>query len=169
MTDAKLRDREASPLLYLRDDELREGMELLYFAYRDFTAEADAILAERALGRAHHRALHFVARNPGITVMELLKVLRITKQSLGRVLNDLTAGDLIARTVSADDRRCKMLELTQAGAALEQRLSAVLKRALGSAYRAAGPEAVAGFRRVLEGVLKSSTVDLRAKMTGKRK
>jgi len=71
----------ANPL-FLREEDLRQGMELLFYAYRDFTAEADALLEQLAFGRAHHRVLHFVGRYPGISVAELLGILRITKQSL---------------------------------------------------------------------------------------
>ena len=76
--------------LFLREEELRQGIELLFYAYRDFTAEADAILAGHGLGRAHHRAIYFVGRYPAISVSELLALLGITKQSLSRVLRDLT-------------------------------------------------------------------------------
>ncbi len=138
MTDVKLRDREASgALLYLRDEELGEGIELLYFAYRDFTAEGGCDPRGVEDGRAHHRALHFIARNPGITIMELLKVLSITKQSLGRVLNELTEGDLVATRQGTKDKRFKHLTLTDTGADLERRLSSTLKRAIGAAYRSA--------------------------------
>src|SRR5512145_2590120 len=75
--------------LFLREEELRQGLELLFFAYRDFTGEADAILGEYGFGRAHHRVIYFVGRNPGMTVSELLGILRITKQSLSRVLGQL--------------------------------------------------------------------------------
>jgi hypothetical protein len=74
---------------HLRDEEMRLAQDLMFFAYRDFTNAADVILEELGLGRAHHRALHFIGRNPGITVSDLLGILRITKQSLARVLNVL--------------------------------------------------------------------------------
>ncbi len=75
--------------LFLREEDLRQGMELLFYAYRDFTSEPDAILANYRFGRAHHRVIHFVGRNPGITVSDLLGILKITKQSLSRVLSQL--------------------------------------------------------------------------------
>ena len=75
--------------LFLREDNLRRGIEMMFFAYRDFTGKPDEILAEIGLGRAHHRALYFIGRNPGISVTELLSILRITKQSLSRVLSEL--------------------------------------------------------------------------------
>jgi len=170
MADVKLHGPEPSvSLLFLRDDGLREGMELLYFAYRDFTAEADQILEELGFGRAHHRALHFVARNQGITIMELLAVLKITKQSLGRVLKDLIEAGLIDRTQGATDKRYKHLALTEKGVGLEKRLSATLKRAIASAYRSAGPDAVAGFRRVLLALVNNDTRVLMETMAEKRK
>ena len=95
--------------LFLREEELRAAQDLLFFGYRDFTAGADAMLAEIGLGRAHHRVLHFVGRRPGLTVGELLTILDITKQSLGRVLTPLVEGGYIEqamRTASAigDDK-----------------------------------------------------------------
>ena len=83
--------------LFLREEDLRQGIELLYFAYRDFTAEPDAILAEYGFGRAHHRVIHFVGRNPRITVSELLAILKITKQSLSRVLGQLVREEFIVQ------------------------------------------------------------------------
>src|SRR3546814_15065715 len=79
--------------LFLREEELRQAMELLFFAYRDFTGEPDKILAAYGFGRAHHRVIYFVGRNPGITVSELLAILRIPKQSLSRVLGKLLTSD----------------------------------------------------------------------------
>ncbi|MFZ1989769.1 MAG: MarR family transcriptional regulator [Alphaproteobacteria bacterium] len=170
MADVKTHDREPSvSLLFLRDEGLREGMELLYFAYRDFTAEADEILKEPGFGRAHHRALHFIARNPGIRITELLAVLKITKQSLGRVLKDLIAAGMVSRTQGATDKREKHLALTEKGTALEKRLSATLKRAIASAYRSAGPEAVQGFRDVLLGLMKDDTRKIIDTMAKKRR
>jgi DNA-binding MarR family transcriptional regulator len=83
--------------LFLREDELREAMELLFFAYRDFTSEPDAVLAEYAFGRAHHRVIYFVGRHPGMTVSDLLGILRITKQSLSRVLGQLVRDGFIVQ------------------------------------------------------------------------
>src|SRR5437588_294945 len=90
MTDIKKSDKEPAPnSLAPRDEAIRQGIELLFFAYRDFTAEPDAILAQSGFGRAHHRVVHFVGRHPHMTVGELLGILRITKQSLNRVLGQL--------------------------------------------------------------------------------
>lgn len=140
----------ADQLLYLTDEQLRQGIELMFFAYRDFTADPDAVLAKRGLGRAHHRSIHFIKRRPGITVAGLLDILQITKQSLNRVLRQLLAENLVVSSTGRRDRRQRNLYLTQAGEALERELSAVQRERVGRAYRAAGPEAVAGFRKVLE-------------------
>ena len=170
MADVKTQTLEPSvSLLFLRDEGLREGMELLYFAYRDFTAEADEILKEPGFGRAHHRALHFIARNPGIRITELLSVLKITKQSLGRVLKDLIAAGMVSRTQGPDDKREKHLAVTEKGSALEKRLSASLKRAIAAAYRSAGPDAVQGFRDVLLGLVKDDTRKVIENMAKKRR
>src|SRR5260221_12858622 len=98
----------ASNLLFLREEELRQGIELLFFAYRDFTAGPDAMLAEIGLGRAHHRVIHFVGRNPQITVSNLLGILHITKQSLSRVLSQLVDTELIVQHTGAPYRRPRL-------------------------------------------------------------
>lgn len=98
-------------------------IELLFFAYRDFTGDPDAILAEDGFGRAHHRVVHFVHRNPGIRVADLLAILKITKQSLGRVLRQLITDGYIDQRTGATDRRERQLFTTQKGAALATRLS----------------------------------------------
>jgi DNA-binding MarR family transcriptional regulator len=142
----------ASPL-FLREDEIRRGIELLYFGYSRLTNAVDAQLATSGLGRAHHRALYFVARQPGISVGELLRLLAITKQSLGRVLRELEQRDLIATMVGERDRRQRLLRLTDAGAALEKALFAQLRERLAAAYADAGQQSVSGFWRVLEGLV----------------
>lgn len=142
----------ANPL-FLRDSELRQAIELLFFAYRDFTAEPDAILADYGFGRAHHRAIHFIGRDPGMTVSALLGILRITKQSLNRVLGRLVAEGYVEQRRGARDRRQKLLALTASGIALEERLSAEQRARIARAYRQAGTEAVEGFRKVMLGVI----------------
>ena len=139
--------------LFLREEDLRQGIELLYFAYRDFTAEPDAILAEYGFGRAHHRVIYFVGRNPRINVSELLAILKITKQSLSRVLGQLVREAFIVQYEGVQDRRQRLLELTPKGVALERRLSESQRRRLADAYRDAGAEAVEGYRRVLMGMI----------------
>ena len=108
--------------LFLREEELREALELLFFAYRDFTGEPDAVLATRGLGRAHHRVIYFVGRHPSITVSELLGILRITKQSLSRVLGQLVREGFIVQRPGDVDRRQRLLELTAKGRGVRVRL-----------------------------------------------
>ncbi|MDZ7587997.1 MAG: helix-turn-helix domain-containing protein [Parasphingorhabdus sp.] len=142
----------ASPL-FLREDEVRRGIELLYFGYTRLTGSVDGELAEHGLGRAHHRALYFIARQPGMNVGDLLRLLSITKQSLGRVLKDLQAQNLITTEQGRDDRRQRLLRLTDTGAALEAGLFAALRTRLSQAYVDAGQGSVTGFWRVLEGLV----------------
>ena len=143
--------------LFLREEELRRGIELMFFAYRDFTGEADSILAEQNMGRAHHRAIYFIGRNPGITVSELLAILKITKQSLSRVLSALVDTGHVIQKTGPEDRRQRLLYLTDRGTALESRLTEVQGRRFAKAYREAGMTAVEGFQRVLEGLLDPET------------
>ena len=149
MTDVK------SPVnpLFLRDEELRYGIELLFFSYRDFTAEPDAILSKLSLGRAHHRVIYFVGRNPRISVTELLRILKITKQSLSRVLGDLIRQGFIAQKPGTRDRRQRLLELTPTGKQLECELTENQRQRIARAYREAGADAVEGFRTVLLGII----------------
>lgn len=136
-----------------REEEVRHGIELLFFAYRDFTAEPDAILEEYGFGRAHHRVVHFVGRHPHMTVGELLGILRITKQSLNRVLGQLLRQGFIVQRRGAQDRRQRLLELTERGRELERRLSEPQRARVAAAYRKAGAQAVEGFRKVLLGII----------------
>ena len=140
-------------LLFLTDEQLRQGIEAIFFAYQGFTADPDRILATMAYGRAHHRAMHFIARIPGTTVTNLLAILDVTKQSLNRVLRTLIEDGLVESRVGNSDKRERHLYLTEAGAALERKLSDAQRSRMRAAYRAAGPQSVAGFRRVLEAMM----------------
>jgi DNA-binding MarR family transcriptional regulator len=142
----------ASPL-FLREPEIRRGVELLYFGNSHLTRAIDRGLAAQGLGRAHHRALYFVARQPDMTVSQLLGLLAITKQSLGRVLNELTERKLIEVRPGERDRRQRLLRLTADGAALENELFEALRERLSAAYASAGQAAVGGFWAVLEGLI----------------
>jgi DNA-binding MarR family transcriptional regulator len=143
---------QANPL-FLTEEEIRQGIELLFYAYRDFTSDPDEILATFGFGRAHHRVLHFVNRNPGMTVTQLLSILRITKQSLARVLGALIEQGLVRQDRGARDRRQRLLFLTPEGEALERRVSAPQRDRVARAYREAGADAVAGYRKVLAGLI----------------
>ena len=138
------------------DPDIRLAQDLLFFAYRDFTHAADVILEELGLGRAHHRALHFIGRHPGITVSELLSILRITKQSLARVLNELIDRGYVAQTPGRGDRRQRLLSLTPHGMDLEQRLFGRQRACLAEAFHATDPAALAGFRQVMRGIMDES-------------
>lgn len=148
-----LQPQMGQSLLFLTDEQLRKGIEAMFFAYRGFTADPDRILAEHGYGRAHHRAIHFIHRTPGTTVNNLLSILGVTKQSLNRVLRALVDDGLVASTVGSKDKRERHLHLTAAGAALERALSDAQRDRMRSAYRAVGPTAVAGFRQVLEAMM----------------
>lgn len=140
-------------LLYLTDEQLRQGIEAMFFAYRGFTADPDRILDDMAYGRAHHRAIHFINCAPGTTVNNLLNILGVTKQSLNRVLRRLIEDGLVESKVGRMDKRERHLFLTEEGRALESRLSDAQRARMRAAYRKAGPEAVAGFRQVLEAMM----------------
>ncbi len=140
-------------LLFLTDEQLRKGIEAMFFAYRGFTSDPDRILSEKGYGRAHHRALHFIHRSPKTTVNNLLSILGVTKQSLNRVLRSLIEDGLVESQIGKRDKRERHLVLTEAGAALEQHLSTAQRVRMREAYKAAGPEAVHGFRQVLEAMM----------------
>lgn len=149
--------REPGPggesLLFLTDEQLRKGIEAMFFAYRGFTADPDRILDGMQYGRAHHRALHFIHRSPGTTVNNLLNILGVTKQSLNRVLRSLLDDGLVESRVGRQDKRERHLYLTEKGAELERALSDAQRARMRAAYRAAGPQAVQGFRQVLEAMM----------------
>ncbi|MEP3846814.1 MAG: MarR family transcriptional regulator [Paracoccaceae bacterium] len=140
-------------LLFLTDEQLRQGIEAMFFAYRGFTADPDRILSDLSYGRAHHRAIHFINRAPGTTVNNLLNILGVTKQSLNRVLRTLVEDGLVESRVGQSDKRERHLFLTEAGGELERELSDAQRARMRSAFRDAGPDAVAGFRTVLEAMM----------------
>ena len=129
----------ASPL-FLRETEIRRGVELLYFGNSHLTRAIDQGLASKGLGRAHHRALYFIARKPVMTVSELLSLLAITKQSLGRVLRQLVDGGFVEQLPGAEDRRQRRLFPTQEGRDLALELSRAQAARIEAALGAAGPD-----------------------------
>jgi DNA-binding MarR family transcriptional regulator len=153
MTDIKLSASPSGAPGETDQEAVRQGIELLFFAYRDFTAGPDQILDEYGFGRAHHRVVHFVNRNPRMTVGELLSILRITKQSLNRVLGQLVRQGFIIQHRGPQDRRQRLLELTEKGREFEGRLSSVQRACVTAAFRKAGAPAVEGFRKVLLGII----------------
>jgi DNA-binding MarR family transcriptional regulator len=128
-------------------------VELLFFAYRDFVGDADHVLEEFGFGRAHHRVMHFVQRYPGLTVADLLEVLRITKQSLGRVLKQLLDEGYIIQRAGDSDRRQRLLFATAKGEALVVKLASLQTRRIERALAPLGPEGAESVRRFLLGLI----------------
>jgi DNA-binding MarR family transcriptional regulator len=124
-------------------------IELLFFAYRDFVGDPDDVLAKLTFGRAHHRVLHFVNRNPGMTVADLLDTLKITKQSLGRVLKQLIREGYVVQKEGANDRRQRLLYATPKGEALAMKLAGLQTVRIGRALGELGPGAHEAARRFL--------------------
>ena len=156
-------------MLFLTDDQLLQGIELMYFAYKGFTSDPDLILQNYTYGRAHHRAVHFINRRKGLKVNDLLDILGITKQSLNRVLRQLINDGLVESRMGRKDKRERNLFLTDDGEKLERQLSDAQRKRMRSAYRAAGPDAVMGFRLVLEkimdGEILSGSIKIKEKLT----
>lgn len=141
-------------------------IELLFFAYRDFVGEADAELASLGLGRAHHRVLHFVNRHPGLRVADLLDILRITKQSLARVLRQLVESGCLVQEAGPTDRRERRLSLTPKGQALARRLAWLQSARISRALACAGPEARETARRFLFAMIAPEDRDTVAALIG---
>jgi DNA-binding MarR family transcriptional regulator len=138
----------------LRSEELSfDLIELLFFAYRDFIGDADEVLAKLGFGRAHHRVLHFVNRNPGMKVAELLEILKITKQSLGRVLKQLIDEGYIVQKEGANDRRQRLLYVTAAGEGLALKLAGLQTARIARVIADLGPGAREAARRFLAGMI----------------
>src|SRR6516162_6637360 len=123
------------------DEPIWDIIELLFFAYRDFVAEPDGVLAKFGFGRAHHRVLHFVNRNPGMKVAELLDILKITKQSLGRVLKQLIDQGYVVQKEGANDRRQRLLYVTAKGETLAMKLAGLQTARIARALSELGPDA----------------------------
>ena len=133
---------------------LRQSIELFYFAYRAFTAGPDRILAERGLGRVHHRILYFVGRNPEIVVNDLLGILQVSKQALNAPLRQLIEMKLVAVRVAAHDRRYKQLRLTAAGEKLESRLTGTQLEHLARVFETADAKTEEAWRTVMTMIAK---------------
>ena len=132
---------------------MRRGIEFLFFAHAALWRSIDARLAEKGLGRAHYRALYFIARQPGLTISDLLALLGITKQSLGRVVKELEAREYLTTRPGNRDRRAKELRLTDAGRAAENAIFSTLRDTMSRAYTHAGQQAVTGFWQVSEALV----------------
>lgn len=156
MTDINLRENihvaataDSAGGADLSEEQVLELIELLFFAYRDFISDPDEILEGYGFGRAHHRVVHFIGRNPGISVAQLLEILRITKQSLGRVLRELIETGFVYQEEGARDRRQRLLYLTDSGKDLAQRLAAPQVERVRAAVAACGGGAHPQYRDVL--------------------
>ena len=134
-------------------------IELLFFAYRDFVGDPDEVLAKLGFGRAHHRVLHFVNRNPGIKVADLLDVLKITKQSLGRVLKQLIDQGYVVQKEGANDRRQRLLYVSPAGEALAMKLAGLQTARIAGVLAELGPGARETARRFLAGMIDAGDRD----------
>lgn len=128
-------------------------IELLFFAYRDFVGDPDEVLGKLGFGRAHHRVLHFVNRNPGMKVADLLDILNITKQSLGRVLKQLVDQGYVVQKEGAQDRRQRLLYVTPKGEALALKLAGLQTQRINRAFGELGPGAHEAARRFLTAMI----------------
>jgi DNA-binding MarR family transcriptional regulator len=149
-------DRPASPALdsgVAAPEPLWDIIELLFFAYRDFVSDADDVLAKLGFGRAHHRVLHFVNRNPGMKVADLLDILRITKQSLGRVLKQLVDEGYVVQKEGASDRRQRLLYVTSKGETLAMKLAGLQTERIVRAFAQFGPGGHDAARRFLAAMI----------------
>ncbi len=141
----------------VNDDALIKSMELMYFGYRDFIAWPDEVLEHYGLGRAHHRVLHFVGRIPGMAVAALLSLLKITKQSLSRVLKDLLEKKYITQKIGRRDRRQRLLYLTAKGVKLLDHITDHQKTHMKKACKEAGISSMNGFWNMLTALLDEHT------------
>jgi DNA-binding MarR family transcriptional regulator len=132
-----------------RTAELREAVELLFFSYRAFTSGPDRILEKRGLNRVHHRILYFVAREPGLSVNELLTVLDVSKQALHTPLRQLLSMNLVKNDKSKTDGRVRELRLTTSGKRLEARLTGTQLLQLDSVFADAGKDAEQAWRKTM--------------------
>ena len=135
------------------NSDFNDAIELMFFAYRDFIADPDVILEAHGFGRAHHRVLHFVAGNPGISIADLLDILRVTKQSLARVLRDLIDGDYIEQRIGVSDRRKRLLHLTAKGSALHGKLIAPQEKRFEEVLATIGPQAFEQWKKTMRLVI----------------
>ncbi len=140
-------------------EPLWDVIELLFFAYRDFVSDPDDVLARLGFGRAHHRVLHFVNRNPGMKVADLLDILKITKQSLGRVLKQLVDQDYVLQKEGANDRRQRLLYVTPKGEALALKLAGLQTERIARAFAQFGPGGHDAARRFLAAMIDAKDRD----------
>ncbi len=153
MADINLSAARRAVLAETGTEPIWDLIELLFFAYRDFVGDPDDVLARFGFGRAHHRVLHFVNRNPGMKVAALLDILRITKQSLGRVLKQLIDEGYIEQKEGEQDRRQRLLYATPKGADLALRLANLQTTRIVRALAEVGPGAHESARKFLTAMI----------------
>ena len=141
--------------LYLKDDEIRKIVELIFFCYRDFTAGPDEILEKINFGRAHHRVIYFVGKKKNLTIKELLSILQITKQSLSRVLNQLVKEKFIMVS-TGKDKRTKTLSLTKKGIDLEKILSNIQINRIRNVIKDFDEKNINGFKKILYAMIEEN-------------
>lgn len=142
---------------FLREEVILGGMDLLLFAHKSHLRRADEALSALGLGRAHHRALYFIHRRPDLSVTDLLSLLGVTKQSLGRVLGPLVDRGFVRQRIGDRDRRQRLLSLTEAGEALESRLFLELRENMARAYSLSGANAVKGYWTMMQNLMSPET------------
>ena len=140
-------------LLYLRDDQIKDCIQLLLYAYRETFSDPSEILKKNSLGAAHHRTLHLIERNQGISVNELLVKLKITKQSLNRVLRDLKKSKIIKQIKDRNDSRRKLLYLDQIGEKFYKEIFETQKKRIFNALKNSDSESVLKFKEVLKKII----------------
>jgi DNA-binding MarR family transcriptional regulator len=155
-TGTALADRRATGA---SDEPVWDIIELLFFAYRDFVGDPDEVLLKLGFGRAHHRVLHFVNRNPGMKVADLLEILNITKQSLGRVLKQLVDQGYVLQKEGEQDRRQRLLYVTPKGEALALKLASLQTQRINRAFAELGPNAHEAARRFLTSMIDADNRD----------
>jgi DNA-binding MarR family transcriptional regulator len=153
------RPARAADVAAKADEPIWDIIELLFFAYRDFVGDPDHVLAKFGFGRAHHRVLHFINRNPGIKVADLLVILKITKQSLGRVLKQLVDEGYVVQREGANDRRQRLLFVTPKGEALALKLAGLQTTRIARAMSEVGPAAHETARRFLAAMIDATDRD----------
>ena len=146
-------DQNMKDLLYLKDDQIKDCIQLLLYAYRETFSDPNEILKKNSLGAAHHRTLHLIERNQGISVNELLIKLKITKQSLNRVLRDLKKSKIIKQIKDQNDSRRKLLYLDQIGKKFYNEIFETQKKRIFNALKSSDSDSVLKFKEVLKKII----------------
>ena len=146
-------DQNMKELLYLKDDQIKDCIQLLLYAYRETFSDPNEILKKNSLGPAHHRTLHLIERNQGISVNELLIKLKVTKQSLNRVLRELKNMKIVKQIKDERDSRRKLLYLDQEGKKFYEEIFESQKKRIFNALRTSDSDSVLKFKQVLKKII----------------